>query len=649
MKTKGIKYRLSAPGGHRRLCKACGSELQSGLDRCPVCGGETKRVQHGPRDHAGASTPWHEIAVVATLVLVMGVVAFGSIFLLVKRFVWKSDSPPATVVAPSEEPGPDLPVSPAPVDMPPAPVRTPSALVDMPPHPMGAMPPGLADMMAGAPPRPDLVDPMTIPAAPPPGDLGLGVPPDLEVSGVATEEPRPAPRARPKPIAPGETAFNQGMALLDDARERADDPGRYRDAVDAAIEKLQAAAEADYVPAMRELGALYADAEGPVADSERALVTYRQAGRAGDVESQRAALALVEAGPGDARCPECFEWLQEAADRGNPDALMTLGTWSLEGRHTTKSAERALMLFQRASDRGHPDAPDEVGRLYMSGELGDTDPQGAFPYFMRAGHAGRSAGLEAFIQWCREEMGRRVAEWVPDVVKDEKVSVRKPTGRVVTGTVERVDEYDLAIRKRDGTTVKIPLGQVDMKLRGRVDPAFRDELAAIRTLEYLLQLGATANNPALRNALTAQGLPALETPAAHRAAGLNWVEGVGGDSDLSRGHAWLWFAALQGDAVAQYYVGRNFYEGNGIDQSYDHALAWLDLSAGAGYEAASSFIDRHWRQEETLRQQRIAANKVLERERMEHAQALSRLTEQNSYVTLFQRGKDGLRRGAVSP
>ena len=666
MEPSGIKYRLSTRGDRRRnrRCEACGTALHGSAVRCPVCGGETKPARRGPRGGEGKGAPWHELLIVGALVVVMGVVAFGSIYLLVKRFVLKPDATPVSATAPVVEPVPLPPPQPAPqpvplepppppppvADMPVAPMRPPMAPPDgrapgmpgmpgMPGgHPMGPLPPGMMDMVPPGPSRYDATEPppvAPVPAAPP-----VPVVPD-----VMEVEPAPEPEAPPKPATPEEKAYAEGVALLDGAPAKASDPVGYRTAVHAAMKKFQEAADADHVPSIRALGALHAEEGGPVADPEQALSYYRRAGRAGDIESQRAALALV-AEPGDARCPECPEWLEAAADRSDPEALMTLGRWALEGRHSEKSPERALLLFRRASERGHRDAWEEVGRLYMSGELGSPDPQAAFPYYMRAAEAGRSGGLDTFIEWCRIEMGRQVAELLPVVANDEKVMVRKPTGVIVRGTVEAVDSYELTIRRR-GSTVTVPLGHIDYKLRGRLDPSFREELAAVRILEYLLWLDAPPASPALRKALTAQGLPDLEEAGAHRVAGLNWVDGVTGDPDYSRGFAWLLFAAQGGDVPAQYYVGRMYMEGKGVDQSSSHALGWIQRASDAGYAPASAYIERYWKHEENLRQLQIRANQALERERMEHAQALNRLSEANSHIILFQRGKDGLRSGAL--
>jgi TPR repeat protein len=90
------------------------------------------------------------------------------------------------------------------------------------------------------------------------------------------------------------------------------------------------------------------------------------------------------------------------------------------------------------------------------------------------------------------------------------------------------------------------------------------------------------------------------------------------------------------------------YFGEGVGKDEALALAWMQLAAEEGYTPSQRFMQRHWQQEELVQRQQQAALAALERERMQHAQALGRITDNNQYITLFSRGKDGARYGGAT-
>lgn len=60
--------------------------------------------------------------------------------------------------------------------------------------------------------------------------------------------------------------------------------------------------------------------------------------------------------------------LQRAGERGDAEALATLGRWYAEGRGCMRNVSRAVSYYERAAEAGSEQARYELGCLYLGGD-----------------------------------------------------------------------------------------------------------------------------------------------------------------------------------------------------------------------------------------------------------------------------------------
>lgn len=80
--------------------------------------------------------------------------------------------------------------------------------------------------------------------------------------------------------------------------------------------------------------------------------------------------------------------LEQAADRGDPAALATLGQILMEGKLTPADVSRAIPLLERAAAAGNIDASQQLADLYTKGGKVPTDADKAFRYNLQAARGG---------------------------------------------------------------------------------------------------------------------------------------------------------------------------------------------------------------------------------------------------------------------
>ena len=104
----------------------------------------------------------------------------------------------------------------------------------------------------------------------------------------------------------------------------------------------------------------------------------------------------------------CLRYLEEAAGKGDPDAMMDLGGMYLTGRGVPQSRDQALRWYLQAAEKMHPLAFNRIGQVFLYDEdeegLGylppTSDParlQKAFEFFCAGAKLGEAG--------CMNELG----------------------------------------------------------------------------------------------------------------------------------------------------------------------------------------------------------------------------------------------------
>lgn len=142
-----------------------------------------------------------------------------------------------------------------------------------------------------------------------------------------------------------------------------------------AFDLIQSAAKSGYVPAEVTMGLLY-DGGSQGGSSETAAYWYRKAAEQGDVLAQwllgRILVLGYANGPSDGD-----EWLQKAADAGNP-----FGAYLLALDLEADRPEDAMPLFKQAAEQGLPYAQYRLGVALRDGRGTKQDKFEAYVWLL---------------------------------------------------------------------------------------------------------------------------------------------------------------------------------------------------------------------------------------------------------------------------
>ncbi len=244
-------------------------------------------------------------------------------------------------------------------------------------------------------------------------------------------------------------------------------------------------------------------------------------------------LAAMSAQAGTAGRDEALETrrFEQAALKGDRDAMSKLACRLADGTGTAPAPKPALRWLRKAAEAGHPNAQFNLGAVFDEGDAVAgvrADPAAAFRWYRRAAKSGSERGqvLTGFCYWKGIGIKRDVSQarfWF------EKAA---------------------------------SAGQSDAQFM----------------LGYLDETGDDAA-PDLAKALEWYRLAAAQGgPKAQFRIGLMYSKGQIKGGGLPESVTWLRKAAEQGYPEAQYNIGLAYYYGRGVAASPADAYAWLSLA-----------------------------------------------------------------------
>jgi len=156
-----------------------------------------------------------------------------------------------------------------------------------------------------------------------------------------------------------------------------------------AAELLRKAAEADYVPAMFDLGSRYRNGQGVAKDDAKGAEWYRKAAEKGHASAAHQLGLMYHEGVGVKKDGgQAVAWFRKAADQGVPPAIFNLGLAYAEGNGVPKDRLQALEWFRKAADAGSTAAMSNLGYMYERGEGVERDYGQAAEWYRKAGDRG---------------------------------------------------------------------------------------------------------------------------------------------------------------------------------------------------------------------------------------------------------------------
>jgi TPR repeat protein len=441
---------------------------------------------------------------------------------------------------------------------------------------------------------------------------------DFDDFGDSSAAPAPAPLPADDRTARSPDASNDFDDEFDDfplaAAAAADEPEQIR-------QLRLSASEGDASAAFR-LGKAFYDGDDIEQSKRTALAWFKQAALSAHQESQFLAGRMLIQGDGvDANVQEGLGFLRQAAEQGHTQAEFFIGQLHYTGEHLQQDAAAAAEWFGRAAEKNHADALTQLGFMAMNGEGMEPNMQQGVVYLRRAADMGRPEGLEELKAIVREQAAEDVNRRFPPFERGAAMAVRRSNGQVVRGTFFRQHEGVVTLLLENRERVEIPLGDVDIATRIRLDDSFRELMIRGRVEEDLATEGTGA-----RRTLDISKLRTLDDwieagwrgfPEAQRYVGLAHLHGRDTLVDYPTSFIWMRIAAIQGDADAQYHLGLMYFRGRGAPPNESTGLGWISRAAEQNHPQARQALDQYMAARANQRQllEEIQARR---QEEMEH-------------------------------
>lgn len=253
-----------------------------------------------------------------------------------------------------------------------------------------------------------------------------------------TNAPEPEPPSGPDPrMAEADAAFGAG------------DYAKARQLYTAIAESGVAANR----HAMAQLGRIFEEGLGGVADPDQALDWYSQAADAGDADSalyvasvyrgagteadevRAARYFAIASKSGDAtaigavdryrslanasyvggRYAEAIRYYQPLAEGGDTSVMYTLGLMHEQGQGTAPNAAEARRWFRRSANSGDPRGINELASMYATGDGVGRDDRRAAELWRQAAEAGNLSAMVNLAQMYERGLG--VAQSTPQAIE----------------------------------------------------------------------------------------------------------------------------------------------------------------------------------------------------------------------------------------
>ena len=153
----------------------------------------------------------------------------------------------------------------------------------------------------------------------------------------------------------------------------------------SAIEMLERLWDEGYTIAAHQLGKVYHDGLGVIADWVKAEGWFRRSAERGTVCSAYAlGKLLLPVG----LSTEAIRWFKYAADRGDQYARYTLGKVYLAGENAEKDVGTAVDYLKASAEQGNQYAQYALGKLYLMGQEVPPDRDAAVYYLTQSAEQG---------------------------------------------------------------------------------------------------------------------------------------------------------------------------------------------------------------------------------------------------------------------
>ena len=284
------------------------------------------------------------------------------------------------------------------------------------------------------------------------------------------------------------------------------------------------------------------------------------------------------------RFTEAFVAFSNAANRGNPDAMVNVGKIYENGWGVQQDYGQARQWYEKAAAAGNTDAMKDLGSLYVAGRGVTQDYDQARQWFEKGANAGNAKAITSL-------------------------------GRIYAGGWGVTRDYGHARQLFE---------------KG----ANAGESVAMLCLGHLYLDGhGVTQDPTQARRLFLQAADKGENHAMTM-LGILYRDGTGVDRDYNQARVWFEKAAAAGNSGAMKHLAGLYMNGQGVTRDYMQGRQWFEKSAAAGNPDAMFYLARIY-----MKGLGVPPDHALQREWYEKAAAGGNVDAMNNLGLMYADGK----------
>jgi TPR repeat protein len=321
---------------------------------------------------------------------------------------------------------------------------------------------------------------------------------------------------------------------------------------------------------------------------------------------------------------KAFEYYNESAALGNPEAENMLGVCYQNGQGTEPNDEQALSWYQEAAKHNDSDALNNLANCYKNGLLGlEADPEKAFELYKKAAEQDNVDAMfevaeyydasyltaQKSVEWYQKaadaghgdamfELARKYENgW--NVDKDPSKAQEYYEKAAEAGSeraIHREEEKPLYMNWLDETGQRLQKELTDDVYDIIIDEIRKDAENGVALAQKLFGDFYFDGEVMTQNYPEAikwyKQAAEQDVYGAQNNLGVCYFNGLGVKKDYSEAVKWYKQSAKHGNAVAQFNLGNCYFSGNGVEQNSTEAIKWYKKAASQGYLLAQEELNK---------------------------------------------------------
>lgn len=278
-------------------------------------------------------------------------------------------------------------------------------------------------------------------------------------------------------------------------------------------------------------------------------------------------------------------WFNNAASKGNAEAIYWLGHMAYHGLGEKINYPRALASFEKASALGNLNATTKLAYMHDTGSGLPQNAARAAELYTKAANGGIPEAQFRLALMYRDGRG---------VKANAKLAMSLLQASAAKGHAEAVQLIASGVAGSSAATRSLAQSNSIQHNQSAASESSSQLLLRANDgdahAQYLLSIQLESGNVKLRDVSAAFAWVKKAAQKKHLKAQLRLAEmysqGRGVKKNPKEAATWYKAAALQGNSDAAFYVANYYREGLGIKLDYQRALEWYTFAAQKGHTGA---------------------------------------------------------------